>query len=369
MGRGKSYDQGQQSILEKAFAKKMTPRKILAEHPGQGFTLDGLKGMAKKYTSRATLGRKAGSGSAKKRTARQAKKVKKSLEKNPNVSMRRIASQVGVPLTTVGRIMKEDLEFKTYRTVKAQKLKASSKQQRLEACLKWQSAMDAGDLNPKNIFFTDEKMFVCGADATKGAQNCRVHVHKSIRKEDIPAEYLVRGQGAQQGGVRCMVSAGMSYRGKGSLRIVEPGVKINAETYLEMVKNTYETDMVHIFRPGAEDGHPNYYFQQDNAPAHTAKLVKAYLKDNVPHVLEPWPANSPDLNLLDYSVWGILEKTVGEKMEGKDPTLLNLKVAVQAAYNELDMKTVKKAVKQWRKRVACCVEHHGGHIEQHMGAK
>ena len=117
-----------------------------------------------------------------------------------------------------------------------------------------------------------------------------------------------------------MVSVGVSYRGKGTLRLVEPGSKINAETHLELIKNTYETDMVRIFRPAEDGGRANYYFQQDNAPSHTAEVVNAFLKDNVSHVLEPWPASSPDLNLLDYSVWGVLETAVQEKMGRKDRT-------------------------------------------------
>ena len=59
--------------------------------------------------------------------------------------------------------------------------------------------MASGALRPENIFPTDEKMFTFGADATKSAQNARVHVHKSLRKEDVLADFLVRGHGSQQG--------------------------------------------------------------------------------------------------------------------------------------------------------------------------
>ena len=44
-----------------------------------------------------------------------------------------------------------------------------------------------------------------------------------------------------------MVSAGISYRGKGSLRVAEPGAKTDAETHLELVINAYETDTARIF--------------------------------------------------------------------------------------------------------------------------
>ena len=68
--------------------------------------------------------------------------------------------------------------------------------------------------------------------------------------------------------------------------------------------------MVRIFRPAEDGARANYFFQQDNAPSHTAKVAKAYLKENAPHVLELWPADIPDLNSLDYSVWGVLDAPV-----------------------------------------------------------
>ncbi len=40
----------------------------------------------------------------------------------------------------------------------------------------------------------------------------------------------------------------------------------------------------------------DFIFQQDLAPAHTAKSTKSWLNDHGVGVLD-WPANSPDLNL------------------------------------------------------------------------
>ena len=47
-------------------------------------------------------------------------------------------------------------------------------------------------------------------------------------------------------------------------------------------------------------------FQQDRAPAHRSRHTVAYLRSNVPEFFEPenWPPNSPDLNPVDYAVWG-----------------------------------------------------------------
>jgi len=48
--------------------------------------------------------------------------------------------------------------------------------------------------------------------------------------------------------------------------------------------------------------------QQDGAPSHTSKNTINYLKRENISFIEPqmWPPNSPDLNPVDYAVWGAL---------------------------------------------------------------
>ena len=52
-----------------------------------------------------------------------------------------------------------------------------------------------------------------------------------------------------------------------------------------------------IMLPYAEmlTGDADFIFQQDLAPAHTAKSTKSWFNDHVITVLD-WPANSPDLH-------------------------------------------------------------------------
>ncbi len=50
----------------------------------------------------------------------------------------------------------------------------------------------------------------------------------------------------------------------------------------------------------------DFIFQQDLAPAHTAKSTKSWLNDHGVGVLD-WPANSPDLNPIE-NIWGIVKR-------------------------------------------------------------
>ena len=55
------------------------------------------------------------------------------------------------------------------------------------------------------------------------------------------------------------------------------------------------------------------YSCKTRAGAHTAKLTFEILKDNKQlTLLKPhhWPSNNPDLNPVDFEIWGPLEQNV-----------------------------------------------------------
>jgi len=49
-----------------------------------------------------------------------------------------------------------------------------------------------------------------------------------------------------------------------------------------------------------------FIFQQDSAPAHHARDTIELLRRETPDFIGPdvWPANSTDLNPVDYRIWG-----------------------------------------------------------------
>ena len=53
--------------------------------------------------------------------------------------------------------------------------------------------------------------------------------------------------------------------------------------------------------------------QQDNAPAHNSILSKTWFSENELEILENWPPNSPDINIIE-NVWNLLKKRVFQRL-------------------------------------------------------
>ena len=70
--------------------------------------------------------------------------------------------------------------------------------------------------------------------------------------------------------------------------------------------------------------------------------------------------NSPDLNPLDYAIWGILEAAIYGK---KFNTIDELKAVLRRTWSRIDVNVLASAVDNCPKRNRACVEVNGGYFE------
>jgi hypothetical protein len=89
------------------------------------------------------------------------------------------------------------------------------------------------------------------------------------------------------------------------------------------------------------------------------------LKKETPDLIPPdlWSPNSPDLNPVDYSIWGILQERV---YRTRIADLNELKQRLPMEWASMDQKTITAAIRQWRRRLSACVKADGGHFEHHF---
>ncbi|KYM95667.1 hypothetical protein ALC62_13685 [Cyphomyrmex costatus] len=108
-------------------------------------------------------------------------------------------------------------------------------------------------------------------------------------------------------------------------------------------------------------------FQHDEAPAHYSRRVREFLDERFPDSWIGrggpivWPARSPDLNVLDYFVWGYIKAAVEHIRDG---TRNEVRDEIIAAFRTITPDMAHRATRQIARRVELCLQVQGRHFEQ-----
>lgn len=277
-------------------------------------------------------------------------KVRLRLSRNPERTIPTMAQDLNVSTGSMSAILKKKLKVKPLKKNESQELTALQRRKRLERARELIRLYDCDQL--PNLVFSDEKTFCIEQYFNK--QNDRVWL-KGRSADHSDRLRVTRRQGADQ----IMVWAAISEKGCTPLVFLPMGrneVKINQQIYRDKV-----------LRPGLipwakeKFGSEPWTFQQDSAPSHKANGTQNWLKSNVPVLIDRdmWPPSSPDLNPLDYCVWGILQAKACSK---KHTTLDALKKSLTREWNRIPKNVIRTACASFRKRLELVVRAKGGYI-------
>ncbi|XP_026830318.1 uncharacterized protein LOC113563195, partial [Ooceraea biroi] len=110
-------------------------------------------------------------------------------------------------------------------------------------------------------------------------------------------------------------------------------------------------------------------YQHDGAPAHYSRQVRNILDARFPKRWIgrggpiTWPARSPDLNVLDYFVWGCIKTAIEHWREGTEQ---EVREAIVAAFDTITPDMAYRATRNISRRAEICVQEGGRHFEQFL---
>ncbi|CAP35954.1 Protein CBG18521 [Caenorhabditis briggsae] len=244
--------------------------------------------------------------------------------------MNQMASSLGISRQSVQSIVKKDLGLNSYRLLRGQYLTEQSKKNRLEKAKKLLDALKVRRLS--EVIWTDEKIFT--VEPLPNRQNARQLLSKDEAKS--PKRRL-------------------------AYKRLFPKSVMKCENQLGCVPKVGVMD---VLRPWVTShfGQQPFILQQDWAPSHGSKSTKAVLDAHFPGYWgkDMWPASSPDLNPLDFSVWGYLEEKV---MARSHPNVDSLKAALLKAWDDLDDDYLRRTVASVPARLMVCIKAEGSNFE------
>lgn len=270
------------------------------------------------------------------------------VEENPGSSTRQIASESGMSQWKVRDILKEN-KFHPYHFITVQALENGDFEARQNFC-RWLLMRDIEEYHfLRKILWTDEAHFTReGVFNSHNSHLWKMANPRATREKSFQRRFSIN------------VWAGVI-----GDQFLGPHIfagNLNGEMYLDFLQHNLPQLLDGIDTERREE----LIFQQDGAPPHYNADVRQWLTENYPTWIGrggvvAWPARSPDLNPMDFFVWGFMKSEVYATVVNSEEDLLNrIMVAANTVREKLSFKVTVQAM---RKRARACIRENGGHFE------
>lgn len=277
--------------------------------------------------------------------------VRESVVTSPYESIEKRSCHVGLSKSSVRRILISDLGLHPYRIPLKQRLTLTDITQRFDMCAWFEERFLDNANFAHDIWFTDEAHFYLN-----GCVNSKNTVCWGTCKPPFVNERPLHDK-------KCTVWMALSSHG-----IIGPfffedeegnTVTVTSERYVKVMAKFWAA--FQRARSGELD-----WFMQDGAPPHTANITMNWLRDHFGRRViskkseHPWAPHSPDLNPLDFYLWGHLKSLVYRQ---RYDNIVDLKEGIRAASRSVRHEHCQRAIENFKKRVTKCLNVKGRHIE------
>lgn len=276
-------------------------------------------------------------------------RVRASIRENHGLSTRKRSNALGLPRTSLIRILHNDLHLHPYKIQMVQELKPQDHAHRLQ----FANEMLERFTSFTNIFFSDEAHVHLNGHVNR--QNCRYWSDTNPKlKHQKPLH-----------SPKVTVWAALSARG-----IIGPyffedrrrnAVTVNTERYIAMLQN--------FFSPALQDFdgfNQQSWFQQDGATCHTSNDSLSAVREIFGQKVISkrgainWPPRSPDLSPLDFFLWGYLKSKV---FNSNPVSLEELKENIREEMQNISRNTCEAVIENFRSRLQHCQNSQGSHMD------
>lgn len=273
-------------------------------------------------------------------------RVRNAINNSPTRSVIRHAAVLGLTDRSTRRMLRK-MKFHPYKVSVVQELSNQDKINRLNFCQNFMALHNNHNIG-NNLFMSDEAHFYLHGGVNK--QNCRYwaeHNPHQIHQRPLHSPKLT---------VWCAIS---SSRIVGPYFFEENGqtVTVTSARYAEMLQT--------FFLPQIQEEVEDYWFQQDGATSHTARISMNILQEAFPNRLIsrngnlPWPARSPDIAIPDFFLWGYLKSKV---YVNKPRNLEDLKTNIRNEINAIPRQILNAVMMNFITRIEECIVENGGHL-------
>ena len=288
------------------------------------------------------------------RTPENIEAVRLSATRSPKKSCRRRSQELSLSRMSIVRILKLDLKLFPHHIQVKHKLTTQDQRARVAMCNWFNDKMEEDEDWIDNVWFSDEAHF--HLDGHVNSKNC------VFWGTQPPQEVLQRPLHSSKVTAWCAMN---------SKTIIGPywfedadgrTVTVNQENYRTVIRKFYAS--VRRRRGIVID---RQWFMQDGATPHTANATLELLRQKFgDRVISrrtdiPWAAHSPDLNPLDFFLWGYAKDNV---YADNPQTLQDLKTAITRFIRAIPADMCKRVIGNFAVRLNECLNRRGAHIEK-----
>jgi hypothetical protein len=293
--------------------------------------------------------RKDNSGRPRRLTWQQEEQLLNDIDQEPLTSVRILERDHQHPRSTVHRFMQR-ANLYPYHLQPVQCLHPGDSELRLEFCRVVLNTLEMNQNYFEQVLFSDESHF-----NQEGVFN-----HHNLHNWNYENPYETRETRRQ---VRWSVNVWIGQLGN---RIIGPHFfprVLNGETYANFLENALPVLLEEI--PLAQ--RRNILYQHDGAPAHYSRIVRDILNLQFPNRWigrggpTAWPPRSPDLNPIDFWVWGYLKNAVYSTVPTNEDDVV---VRIYGALADITNATFNSVKNNFIRRLQACIQQNGEHFEQ-----